>query len=55
MRTKAVSFLYFSKSFQNKIKAERPKMTKIASRGKGPALIKLHGETKKLISSKMQF
>ena len=35
MRTKVVSFFIFSKSFQTKkkIKALRPKMTKIASRG----------------------
>ena len=33
MRTKVVSFFIFSKSFQKKIKALRPKMTKIASRG----------------------
>ena len=43
MRTKVVSFFIFFKSFQTKkIKAQRPKMTKIASRGGGggPALIK---------------
>ena len=34
MRTKVVLFLFFSKSFQTKkIKALRPKMTKIASGG----------------------
>ena len=34
MRTKVMSFSYFSKSFQTKkIKALRPKMTKITSRG----------------------
>ena len=36
MRTKVVSFFIFSKSFQTKkIKALRPKMTKIASKGEG--------------------
>ena len=36
MRTNMVSFFIFSKSFQTKkIKALRPKMTKIASRGGG--------------------
>ena len=41
MRTKVVSFFIFSKSFQTKkkiIKALRPKMTKIASRGGGSCL-----------------
>ena len=33
MRTKVVSFFVFSKSFQTKNKALRPKMTKRASRG----------------------
>ena len=43
MRTKVVSFFIFSRAFkQKKIKALRPKMTKIASRGGGgPALMDL--------------
>ena len=42
MRTKVVSFFIFSKSFQTKkkIKALRPKMTKIASRGGGGSCLK---------------
>ena len=39
MRTKVVSFFIFPRAFkQKKIKALRPNMTKIASRGWGPAL-----------------
>ena len=46
MRTKVVSFFIFSKNFQTKIiKALRPKMTEIASRG--PTLIQKRLEIEK--------
>ena len=46
MRTKVVSFFIFFQELSNKkkIKTLRPKMTKIASRGGGPALKVYHPE-----------